>query len=409
MISSLYSGVSGLRSHQTELDVTGNNLANINTSGFKATKVSFSDILSRTIDYGRPPSGSRGGVNPKQIGSGVQVAALRVDYSQGTIQNTGRDADVAIEGTGFFILSDGTKQFLTRDGSFALDSEGYLVSSGTGLRVVGWQTEETPGTAGTGPAPSSGIKIPIGSELMAKATSKVRLSGNLSAVSAAGDKTSSRFRVYDSLGAGRDLEISFTRQEGGSWTWEARESGADAPAGSGTIEFGPNGKPVSGASGTIQLSPSGASGAAQQTVELDLSMLTQLAADTDIALESQDGLPPAPMLGFKVDSDGTVVGLFGNGLSRAIGKLAIGYVPNPSGLRSVGHNMWVVAPNSGPLQVRDASAVGARLIGGALEASNVDMAEEFTRMIIAQRAFQASARIITTSDEVLQELMQIKR
>ncbi|MGC8832569.1 MAG: flagellar hook protein FlgE [Armatimonadota bacterium] len=406
MISSLYSGVSGLRSHQTELDVTGNNLANINTSGFKATKVSFSDILSRTIDYGRPPSGSRGGVNPKQIGSGVQVAALKVDYSQGTIQNTGRDADVAIDGTGFFILSDGNKQFLTRDGSFALDSEGYLVSSSTGLRVVGWQTEGTPGT---GSPPSSGIKIPIGSELMAKATSKVRLSGNLSAASTPGVKTSSRFRVYDSLGTGRDMEITFTRQEGGAWTWEAREPGADAPAGSGTIEFGPNGKPISGASGTIQLSPPTASGAAQQTVELDLSMLTQLAADTDVALESQDGLPPAPMLSFKVDGDGTIIGLFGNGLSRAVGKLAVGYVPNPSGLRSVGQNMWAVAPNSGPLQMRDASAVGSRLIGGALEASNVDMAEEFTRMIIAQRAFQASARIITTSDEVLQELMQIKR
>jgi len=389
------------------LEVTGNNLANVNTTGFKSTRVSFSDILSRTLSYGSPPSGTRGGTNPKQVGSGVLVGSLSVNQAQGAIQNTGRDADVAIDGSGFFVLSDNGRQLYARDGAFTLDSDGYLVSSTSGLRVLGWPADDAgAATAGAG---ATYLKVPLGTELMARATSSVQLAGNLNSDSAASSGTAVRFVVYDGLGTARDVEVTFSRQGDGSWSWEAREAGQDAPIGSGSLSFGPNGRAAAGAVGEISLAGSGAAGSPAQTISLDLSRLTQLASETDLRLSNQDGLPPAPMVGFSFDSEGTLIGRFGNGLSRPLGRLALAYVPNPAGLRAVGDNLWAVAPNSGAAQIVEASKVGSRFIGGALEMSNVDMAEEFTRMIIAQRAFQASARVITSSDEVLQELMQIKR
>lgn len=409
MLTSLSVGVSGLRAHQTQLEVTGNNLANVNTTGFKSTRVSFSDILSRTLSYGSPPTGTRGGTNPKQIGSGVLVGSLSVNHAQGAIQNTGRDADVAVDGSGFFVLSDNGRQFYTRDGAFALDSEGYLVSSTSGLRVLGFPANENAGAAA---APGSGaayLRVPLGTELMARATASVQLAGNLSSDTTASSGTTLRFVVYDTLGSARDVEVVFSRQSDGSWAWQAREAGQSSAIGSGSVSFDANGRPAGGITGEISLPAVGATGGAAQTISLDLSHLTQVASETDLRLSSQDGLPPAPMVSFSFDSEGTLVGHFANGLSRPLGRLALAYVPNPAGLRAVGENLWAVAPNSGAAQLVEASKVGSKFVGQALEMSNVDMAEEFTRMIIAQRAFQASARVITSSDEVLQELMQIKR
>ncbi|MGQ9698850.1 MAG: flagellar hook protein FlgE [Armatimonadota bacterium] len=408
MLTSLSAGVSGLRAQQTQLEVTGNNLANVNTTGFKSTRVSFSDILSRTLSYGSPPSGTTGGTNPKQVGSGVQVAALSVNHAQGAIQTTGRDGDVAISGTGFFVLSDNGRQVFTRDGAFTVDSEGYLVSSTSGLRVLGVPSDATSGVAAAGSG-ATYLRVPLGTELMARPTSSVQLAGNLSANTIESASAVTRFVLYDSLGAARDIQLAFSRQADGTWTWEAREANSDTSIGSGTISFGSNGLPSSGALGEITLPAVGNAGMGAQTISLDMSHLTQMASDTDVRLSSQDGLPPAPMTGFSFDKDGTLVGHFANGLSRPLGRLALAYVPNPAGLRAVGENLWAVAPNSGQAQITEANKLGSSLIGGALEMSNVDMAEEFTRMIIAQRAFQASARVITSSDEVLQELMQIKR
>jgi flagellar hook protein FlgE len=410
VLTSLRSGVSGLRSYQTELEVTGNNLANVNSTAFKATKTSFGDILSKTLSPGQSPADVRGGVNPMQVGSGVKVASLNVSHSQGDIAYTSRDADVAIDGAGFFVLNNGSSLAYTRDGSFGLDKDGYLTSVGTGLKVVGWTADSADGKVNTSSAPDPAglIRVPLGSDRMAMATSRIEMSGNLDAVGVEGAQASARFQVFDSVGAGRDLLVIFTRQADG-WLWEARENDAAAPAGTGLLTFDEAGRPSTGSLAELSLRPAGSSSDSPRIATLDLSGLTQMASPTNVQLGSQNGLPPGLLVGFFIDGDGSVIGHYENGLERPLAKLALARFSNPAGLQKAGGNLWTSAPNAGEPRMQDAAALGSRLVGGALEASNVDMAEEFTRMIVAQRAFQANARMITASDQVLQELMQLSR
>jgi len=285
MIRSLYSGVSGMRSNQTKMDVIGNNIANVNTTGFKSGRVRFQDMLSQTMASAQEATpGNLGGVNAQQVGLGVKVGAIDTIMTDGALQPTSRDLDLAIEGTGFFMVSQddaGTMKLFTRDGAFYRDSAGDLVNAG-GYKVLGTPTDPT--------------AIPTNPQKLA---------------------------------------ITNTRNIGG--------------------------------------------------VDLDLQS-------------------------FSIDGSGTIKGVYSDGNSYNIGQIAVAKFDNSAGLEKVGNNNYRASNNSGDPAIGTANADGYGVIRqGVLEMSNVDLANEFTELIVTSRSYQANSRTITTSDEMLQELLSLKR
>lgn len=295
MIRSMYSGVSGMRNNQTKMDVIGNNIANVSTTAFKSGRVRFQDMFSQTISSAQSPTATgRGGVNPQQIGQGVTIAAIDTLFESGSLQPTGRDLDLAIEGEGFFIVSEdraGLVQRYTRDGAFFKDTEGNLTTS-SGLRVLGY------GITGGGRYTQDVSDIVVGTSLV-----------NM---------------VIPEL-----------------------------------IDVGGN----------------------------------------EHKLEA-----------FSIDSAGLISAVYDNGELYYLGRLAIAKFNNTGALQKLGGNAYTSTTNSGPAQTGGAAEEGFGIIRqGNLEMSNVDLANEFTEMIVTSRAYQANARIITTSDEMLQELVNLKR
>jgi len=408
MIQAMYNGVSGLRSHKTMMDVISNNIANINTIGYKAARVSFKEMFSQTLKGATAPrSGGSGGTNPAQIGLGSSIGSIDVSQNQGSLQPTGKITDLAIEGNGCFIMSDGQGMFYSRDGSFIIDSAGNLVSAGSGLKVLGWKADRVTGAIdSTSPISSASvISLPVGQ--LARQTTEVTYGGNLDSSMAAGETHSVSALIYDSLGTKHTLWVTFTKNAtANEWAWEAVEGGA--AVGSGTITFDGTGKSPS-ASGTISLPlTNGANTPLGST--LSFGAITQLAGDTTVSATSQNGLPLGMLDSFTIGKDGVVSGVFTNGTSQPLAQIALSVFSNPSGLNKVGNNLLVESSNSGLPQIGQPS-VGSigKVIAGFLESSNVDLPTEFANMIVAQRGFQANSRIITTSDEILQELVQIKR
>jgi flagellar hook protein FlgE len=323
------------------------------------------------------------------------------------LQSTGRDTDLAIQGDGFFIYNRDGTQFYSRDGSLAMDAEGYLVNANTGMRIQGWQAVTSGSSAMVDPGtPIGQIQLPLGSSL-SRATTDAALSGNLQSTTTTGSagEYNATLGLYDSLGALHSTKVTFTRTGDDTWTWQA--SGANA-SGSGALTFDQSGQYLSG-SGSIAITGTG--GAANQTVALDLSGLTQLATESDVSITAQDGLGAGNFTGFYVANEsGAIYGVYSNGMQQMIGQVALASFVNPGGLSRAGQNIFEVGPNSGNPSIGTAGTGGrGSVVPGNLEASNVDLGQEFTNMILAQRGFQASSRIITTSDEMLQELVNLKR
>ncbi|MDH7481910.1 MAG: flagellar hook protein FlgE [Armatimonadota bacterium] len=416
MIQAMYNGVSGLRAHKTQMDVISNNVANINTVGFKASRVNFREMLSQTLRGATAPkSGGLGGTDPVQIGLGTSIGSIDTLYSQGSLIATGKATDVAIEGSGFFVLTDGQSKYYTRDGSFQLDSEGYLVSSGSGMKVLGWAADPNTGEINTTSPVTfeSAIRLPVGQLVISRQTTSITYGGNLDAGSEAGQSFTISVEIYDSLGAPHTLTVLFTKTANdGEWTWEAGSPDAEpgSSVGSGTIVFDSSGNCTT-ATGEISLAlafPNGASSPISAT--LDFRGITQLAGETTICPTSQNGLPLGGLDSFTIGKDGVISGFFTNGMCSPLGQIALAQFSNPSGLSRVGGNLLVETSNSGLPQIGQAS-VGSlgNITAGFLESSNVDLPTEFANMIVAQRGFQANSRIITTADEILQELVQLKR
>ena len=415
MIQSLYNGASGLRAQQTQMDVIGNNIANINTTGYKSSRVDFQEALTQTLQDGTAPGEGTGGKNPIQKGMGVQVGSVTTNFDQGSLQNTGRSLDVAINGKGFLALSDGTSQFFTRDGSLSVDSNSGLVSSANGLKVLGWNMDPATGTVDTAGALGA-IKLPSGQTSLARQTGNVSYNGNLNADLAAGKSATATFDVYDSLGKSHSVKMTFTKSAtAGEWNWSALPAGAadDATPMTGTLAFDANGKVASGANAEATLplpEINGATGSLK--LKLDFSAITSLTSTSasTVAATSQDGLPPGTLTGYSIGEDGTITGNFSNGMNQALARIAIADFSNPGGLNNVNGNMFATGPNSGLPQVGTAGTNGrGKLTSGALEMSNVDLSREFTNMIVTQRGFQANSKIITTSDELLQDVLNLKR
>ncbi|WP_426976125.1 flagellar hook protein FlgE [Pseudarthrobacter sp. O4] len=390
MLRSLYSGISGLRAHQTMLDVTGNNIANVNTAGFKASSTQFQDTLSQMQQGATGPQAETGGSNPAQIGLGVRVAGVSTNFAQGSSQSTGRATDMMISGDGFFVTSKGGNQLFTRAGAFSPDAANQLVSPDGGI-LQGWTA--TNGVINAG-APVGGITLNPNT-MVAKATDTVTLDGNLpSDYATTGAALDRVVKVYDGAGAERSLTVTFAKTATG-WDVSAKDGAATS-----TIQLAqnPNG----------QLTPNGP--LAINGINVDLSKVSGYATMSSLTVSGQNGAAVGKLESYTLGNDGSLIGSFSNGIKQVLAKIALAKFTNPAGLEKSGGSSYVATGNSGGVQLGAAGDPGmGSLTGGNLEMSNVDLSQEFTNLIVAQRGFQANARIITTSDEVLQELGNLKR
>lgn len=411
----MLAGTASIKAQQTRMNVIGDNLANINTTGFKGSRVSFQDLMSQTTRGAQAPNGKLGGLNPIQTGLGVQIGSTDINGTQGSLSATNRPTDLAIQGNGFFQVTDGTNTYYTRDGAFSRDSAGNLVQSATGMKLVGWNANAL-GQIDTSAAPTDTLNIPLGSLSAMQATTSVSMTGNLNADAAATDSISSKVRVYDAQGGAHDLTVKFTNKSAAGtgapagaatgWDWEvfdgATSLGSSAGTGNTPLYFDASGKAVSASTNGITLNGS--------SVNLDFGSISQLKSESQVALKSQNGYAPGSLQGFSIGTDGVISGIFSNGLTRNLGQIATAQFTNPEGLDRVGSNLLRATNNSGIANV-GAPTTGGRgsLSSGYLEQSNVDISQEFTDLIITQRGFQANTKIVTTVDQMLEELMNLKR
>ncbi|RMH19037.1 MAG: flagellar hook protein FlgE [Gemmatimonadetes bacterium] len=416
MIRSLFAGVSGLRNHQVRMDVIGNNISNVNTVGYKSSRVTFEEAFAQlVVGASRPPGDSQnvsGGVNPVQVGLGMNIGSIDLLFTQGNLEATGVTTDVAIQGDSFFTVSNGTQRFYTRSGNFQLDANGRLVASTNGFVVQGRLAD----SAGNLTDAITDIELPFGQKAPAQATTEVSLAGNLDAEAAIGDTRDTTITVFDAMGASEELTIRFTKASPTTWDYSITVSGGTTVSGdTGTLTFDALGQLTAPVPSTpFVFTP--ASGAANVSVTVDfgtagsITGLSQFAAPSTAVLKEQDGFTMGDLERFSIDSTGTITGAFTNGVTLTLAQLALTDFNNPAGLIRVGDNMYTVSANSGaPIIGFAGEGSRSTITSGALEMSNVDLAQEFTNMITAQRGFQSNARVITTADEMLQEVVSLKR
>ena len=469
MMRSLYSGVSGLQNHQIRMDVIGNNISNVNTVGFKKGRVNFQDLISQSMSGAARPTDEVGGVNPKQIGLGMTVAAIDTIHTQGSLQTTGVISDLAVQGNGFFVLRSGDKELYTRAGAFGLDAQGYLVNPANGMRIQGWLPEQLEdGTVGAikTAADVEDLVIPIGSKDPARATTLVELACNLDKRTpvippGAGPATVSEGtwsldkKVYDSFGNTHVMRMNFTRTPGVNNSWDVvvqvdpdRPEDADVQPNV-TMGFGeaPTGNVDGDGTFTLTFDNLGAianvtdnqgnvveNGRIQIPVTFDVendangeiltqnfmidvgevgsytNSATQFAETSSTKAFRQDGYSMGYLETYKIDQKGVITGVYSNGTERDLGQVALASFTNPGGLEKVGETAFSQTINSGEALLGPSGIAGkGKIISGTLEMSNVDLAEQFTDMIVTQRGFQSNSKTIQTSDQMLQELLTLKR
>ncbi|MFN3689736.1 MAG: flagellar hook protein FlgE [Fimbriimonadales bacterium] len=424
MWQAMLSGVASLKAHQTKMNVIGNNIANINTTGFKGSRVHFQDLMAQTFRAASRPSNVLGGVNPIQVGLGVKVGAIDVHTLQGALEMTGRTTDLAIQGNGYFMLTNGRDVHFTRDGAFGLDSSGFLVHRGTGWKVLGWMADAGGRIDTNQPINANSVlQFPVGSQAAVRQTTTVEYTGNLNANADPSATYSATVTVYDALGGAHQITLTFTNRQTppagtpppgavSSWEWSATEGATpvgDFSTGSNTrLYFDNQGRLIGATTQQITITPT--NGAQPFTVELNLSQITSLAAESVVQPIYQDGFPPGTLQEFTIGIDGTIQGVFSNGLSRPMGRIALSLFANPAGLFRLGNNMWRVTDNSGLPQVGAPTTGGlGEINAGYLEQSNVDLGSEFADMIVTQRGFQANTRIVSVVDELLADVVNMKR
>jgi flagellar hook protein FlgE len=461
MMRSLYSGVSGLQNHQIRMDVIGNNISNINTIGFKKGRVNFQDMLSQTMSGAARPTEDLGGVNPKQVGLGMTVASIDTLHTQGSMQTTGVMTDLAIQGNGFFVMNSGAKDFYTRAGAFGLDENGTLINPANGMRVQGWQAETIDGQNFINAAADvNNLVIPVGSKDPAAATSEVELACNLDkrtqninegagAIETREGTWTIDKSVYDSFGNTHTLRVNFTKIPGVENQWQGQVVvDPDAEITTNTlvdvgdinstvdtfiVEFSNLGV-LTGAvdnlgeridTGALQVNigfdvlaaADEGEGQVRQNFLLNLgdvgsvvNSVTQFAEKSSTKAFRQNGYPMGYLENFKIDQSGQITGVYSNGTNRLLAQVAMASFTNPGGLEKAGESTYVISNNSGDPNISQSGVAGkGKMIAGALEMSNVDLAEQFTDMIVTQRGFQANSKTITTSDQMLQELLTLKR
>jgi flagellar hook protein FlgE len=555
MMSSLFSAVSGLTNHQTLMDVIGDNIANVNTIGFKGSRVDFATGFSQLLEAADAPSGGRGGRNGIEVGLGSRISSVDRIFKQGNFENTGNRTDLAIQGDGFFVVGDGNHQYYSRSGNFQLDSNGSLLASGGQYHVLG-RLADNNGVLESSSAVQQ-LKLPFGEKDPARATTEIKYFCNLNANastarvntasiaftddrnpasattdinnldqvtaqldagdmirvtgvnragqavnvaftygaandgttlgdlitrvnSAAGFDSSSQtgstmsidasgklvmrdnvsgasqtnlaiafedagtasamvlptfvntangatgthstsITVYDSRGDSHKVEVNFTQDvtQSNVWNWEAVvDDGAINIANNrlrgntGQVRFNTDGSLMAFEGGPLTFYPQNAQGV---VVNLNggtvgsFDGITQFASPSTTIALNQDGHGMGVLQDFAVDSTGKITGSYSNGVSRTLGQIALARFANPSGLELTGENIYKSTVNSGDAMIGLETGNVNQLYSGYLELSTVDLASQFTDMIIAQRGFQASARVISVADQLLNEVTSIKR
>jgi flagellar hook protein FlgE len=413
-LTSFYTALTGINNNSIAINVIGDNLANMNTTAFKSGKATFSELLA-----GLSSTSTTG--NPVSAGLGSTLNGVVRTNTQGTVTSTGVSTDAAINGNGFFVVSvDGGLGF-TRSGSFQLDKEGNFLSA-DGFQLLGYAA--VGGKIDTSAAITP-IQIKKGQAVPGSASTEMSILANLDATAAKNATFSSAIAVYDSLGVSHALTLKFTKTGAGAWSWSATVpaedtggtlGGTPTKVGSGNIAFDPYGKLVSSTTNPTVAITKLASGAADMSITLNLidaagnSMITGLSSASAVSSTNQNGYAGSNLKDISISSSGVIVGATESGQSINLAQLALANFPNIDGLaKSVG-STFVAFTTSGEPSIGTAGTGGrGLLVGGALEKSNVDMAKEFIDLITAQRAYQANSKMISTTDQLYQDAVNLIR
>ncbi|MCL4423510.1 MAG: flagellar hook protein FlgE [Actinobacteria bacterium] len=438
MDRALLAAVSGIDANQTYLDTIGNNIANVNTVGYKNESVGFVDLLTEQIAGATAPGGPNtgAGINPISVGSGVRVGSISNDFTQGSIEQTNQPTDVAIQGNGFLVASQQGQSYYTRAGNLVLDANGNLATS-TGALIQGWQANGA-GVITTN-APLTPITIPSDIVIPAHATTEITMGGNLPANNGTSSTAYSTTKTaYDSLGNAVQVTLTYTpTATPGQWSLQGTVAGSsqdlwtqpvmvqfdpstgqlksitDSDTGTTYNALSAGGQPQSislpvtnmpsnytfptGDIWDINFPPPGSSGA-----------LTQFAGQQTAAAVSQDGSAAGTLSSFSIGANGVITGSFSNGRTQAIAEIALASFANPGGLADQGNLLYQATANSGQASVGTAGTGGrGTLLGGSLEESNVDLAKQLTNLIVAQEAYEANTKVVSTADTTLQSLVNM--
>lgn len=424
-MASFYIPLTGLQSDSTALNTIANDLSNMNTTAFKAETTNFSDLFYQQI-------GSTGAGDPIQVGAGAKVASNEIAFTQGSINSTGNATDVALDGNGFFVVGDGSgSNEYSRAGNFSLDSNGNLVAS-SGLSVMGYPA--TNGVVNTS-APLTPINIPVGQVQMPQATSTMSMTTNLDATSATGTQFPAQVTIYDSLGEPHVATVTYQQTAPNTWSYSVAlpasefSGGVSTPV-TGSMSFDPSGNLVSvtqtggtaqtvgTGSGDVSSIPLSFTGLADGASNLNLNWnllsaagtptISQVDAASAVSATSQNGYASGQYQSFSIGSDGTVTATYSNGQKQNVGQLALANVANLQGLKLLGDGDYAATLASGAASVGTSGAAGlGTMQDGALEASNVNISAEFSDLIVAQRAFEANAKSVTTFDTVTQDTINM--
>jgi flagellar hook protein FlgE len=409
-MSSYSSALSGLLANSTALSVVGDNLANMNTQGFKSDNVLFEDAMNAANAS-------------LQVGSGVGSTMTSRQFTQGSIQTTNGPLDAAIQGNGFFVVqnSEGATSY-TRDGTFSIDSAGNLVTS-SGDQVQGWTA--VGGVLNASGATSS-ISIPALTSLAPSATTTMTMTANLNATATTGTTFATPIQVVDSLGNTQTLTVTFTQTAANTWGYDVTIPGEDVTGGTagtpqslgtGTLKFDSGGKLTSPAAGTpaaLKTSATMADGAAILKINWNLydatgnPLITQFAETSASSGTTQDGVQPGSATGVTLQNGGELVATYSNGKQVTIAQIAVASIANPDSMVAISNNKYTLGTDTLTPSV-GAGGTGDRgnIIGGSIESSNVDMATQFTNLIVYQRGYEASSKVITTQNQMDQTLLAI--
>jgi len=428
MLTTLYTAVSGMNANGTSLSVIGDNIANQNTVGFKASTVAFGDVLSQTL------AGVSGSA---QVGRGVLVSSVNPQFTQGSFETTSSALDMAIDGDGFFIVNENGANYYTRAGQFSLDKDGNIVNP-DGLVLQGFQADATGNITGT----LGDLKMAT-TQSVASATSSATVAVNLDATAQvpgaaftlgtppttpANYNFSNTISVYDSQGGAHDVTLYYVKTADNAWTVhyvhdDPANPGQLVEAGTQDLTFGKDGSLTDDNSGTAINFDFGGSVTSPQAITFNygtgtgetpagtgLDSTTQFASSSAVINLTQDGYSAGSLKNVSISQDGRITGVFTNGQTRTIGQVALAKFVAPTALTKLGKNLYAQTYDSGQPLVGAAGTSGlGSIVSNSLELSNVDLAQEFVNMISAQRGFEANSRIITTTDELMQEVVNLKR
>jgi flagellar hook protein FlgE len=402
--------LTGLEANSVALDTIGNNLSNLNTTAFKDQTTSFSDLFYQNI-------GNTGSGNALQVGLGTQVAGTDTDFSQGSLSTTTNSTDMALNGSGFFVVDQSGLEQLTRAGNFQLDQSGNLITT-TGDGVMGYAAAN--GIVNTN-TPLTTLQVPVDATQAAQATKNFGITANLDAATAVGGTFSSTITMYDSLGTSHAATVNFTKTADNTWSYAISLPAGDSTGtpvnNTGTLTFSQSGALLTPAANVAGISfPGMTDGASDMSFNWDLyntsgaPQVGQTVGTSTATASTQDGFASGSYQSFSVDAAGVISAAFSNGQTQTIGQIAVASVTNVEGLTVEGGNLYQTTASSG------AASVGAPGAGGrgsieddTLEQSNVDISTEFANLIVAQRAFEANSKTVTTFDTVTQETINMIR